>query len=104
MSSRRYHSLIRGGKGQYHFTYIVTPEKHKRLAAYCVGVLSIIGWWVITCSGISNNVQSIIGMVQFAHPSYQHELWHSYLLYLAVISISRKFSRSRKPTDVYSMD
>lgn len=100
LSRPRYCALIRSGQGQYHFTYIVAPEKYKRLAAYCVGVLSIIGWWVITCSGISNNVQSIIGMVQFAHPSYEHHLWHSYLLYLAVISISRKSLRSGKPYEV----
>lgn len=75
--------------GQYHFTYILAPEKHKNIAAFSVGTLSVIGWWVITCSGISNNVQSIIGMIVFVDPTFTPQRWHMYLMYLALIAITR---------------
>ncbi|KAF7551759.1 hypothetical protein G7Z17_g4789 [Cylindrodendrum hubeiense] len=74
--------------GQYHFTYAVAPKKHKRVAAFCVGVLSVVGWWVITCSGISNNVQSILGMVVFMNPNFEPKQWHSYLMYVGLIFLT----------------
>ncbi|KAM6538176.1 hypothetical protein FALCPG4_000059 [Fusarium falciforme] len=74
--------------GQYHFTYILAPEKHRRFAAFAVGTISVLGWWVITCSGISNNVQCIIGMILFVKPEYEPQNWHSYLLYVGLILIT----------------
>ncbi|KAJ2989390.1 hypothetical protein NUW58_g3491 [Xylaria curta] len=74
--------------GQYHFTYIVAKEKHRNFAAFVVGVLSIIGWLFITCSGISNNVQSIIGIVIFIHPDFVAQQWHSYLIYVGLILVT----------------
>ncbi|KAM5343328.1 hypothetical protein ACJ41O_014294 [Fusarium nematophilum] len=74
--------------GQYHFTYILAPEKHRKFAAFAVGTVSVLGWWVITCSGISNNVQCIIGMIIFAKPDYVPQQWHSYLLYVGLILIT----------------
>ncbi|KAK1763317.1 amino acid/polyamine transporter I [Phialemonium atrogriseum] len=74
--------------GQYHFTSVLAPQRFRRFAAFAVGVLSIVGWWVITCSGISNNVQSILGMVTFANSDYEAKQWHSYLLYVALIGIT----------------
>ncbi|KAH9238190.1 hypothetical protein K456DRAFT_1747782 [Colletotrichum gloeosporioides 23] len=71
--------------GQYHFTSILAPKKHKKFAAFSVGLLSIVGWWVITCSGLSNNVQSIMGMVQFVNPSFEPQRWQFYLVYLALL-------------------
>lgn len=64
-----------------------------------MGVLSIVGWWIITCSGISNNVQSIIGMATFANPDYESKQWHSYLLYVALILITRKLTNNPFPHD-----
>ncbi|KAF9881544.1 amino acid permease [Colletotrichum karsti] len=71
--------------GQYHFTFILAPKKHKRFAAFSVGLLSITGWWVITCSGLSNNVQSIMGMVQFVNPDFEPQRWQFYLVYLGLL-------------------
>lgn len=78
--------------GQYHFTYILAPKRYRRFAAFAVGIISVLGWWVITCSGISNNVQCIIGMVLFVNPDYQPQNWHSYLLYIGLILITREAS------------
>ncbi|KAJ3562132.1 hypothetical protein NPX13_g8679 [Xylaria arbuscula] len=74
--------------GQYHFTYIVAKEKHRNFAAFVVGVLSIIGWLFITCSGISNNVQSIIGIIVFVNPDFVPQQWHSYLIYVGLIFLT----------------
>ncbi|ETS77689.1 hypothetical protein PFICI_09751 [Pestalotiopsis fici W106-1] len=74
--------------GQYHFTYILAPERRRNFAAFSVGMLSVAGWWVITASGISNNVQSIIGMIVFIDPDYEPQTWHSYLMYIALIFIT----------------
>ncbi|KAJ4248782.1 hypothetical protein NW762_012620 [Fusarium torreyae] len=74
--------------GQYHFTYILAPKKYRRFASFAVGTISVLGWWVITCSGISNNVQCIIGMILFAKPDYEPQNWHSYLLYIGLILIT----------------
>ncbi|KAM0552680.1 hypothetical protein ACHAPJ_007777 [Fusarium lateritium] len=64
------------------------PKKYRRFASFAVGTISVLGWWVITCSGISNNVQCIIGMILFAKPDYEPQNWHSYLLYVGLIMIT----------------
>ncbi|KAH0420645.1 amino acid permease [Colletotrichum camelliae] len=74
--------------GQYHFTSILAPKKHKKFAAFSVGLLSIVGWWVITCSGLSNNVQSIMGMVQVVNPNFEPHRWQFYLVYLALLVVT----------------
>lgn len=76
--------------GQYHFVYLLTPEKWKRFSAFVVGWLSIIGWWVLTCSGISLATVSVSGMVVFWFPDYVSHPWSTYLIYLAVIASTGK--------------
>ncbi|KAI2815195.1 hypothetical protein CBS115989_7882 [Aspergillus niger] len=34
--------------GQYHFCYILSPDRTKRYSAFVVGWLSILAWWVVT--------------------------------------------------------
>ncbi|KAL8969325.1 MAG: hypothetical protein Q9183_002054, partial [Haloplaca sp. 2 TL-2023] len=51
--------------GQYHFAYILAPTKHKRFAAFVVGWMTLLGWWIVTCSGMSLCAVSIAGIVNF---------------------------------------
>ncbi|KAH6679235.1 hypothetical protein B0J14DRAFT_293566 [Halenospora varia] len=51
--------------GQYHFVWILAPEKTRRFAAFFVGWFSIVGWWIITASGVSLAAVSIFGMAGF---------------------------------------
>lgn len=74
--------------GQYHFCYLLSTEKTKRFTAFTVGWFSIIGWWVLTCSGISLAAISIQGMVLFWFPGVTIHAWQLYLIYLAVIIAS----------------
>ncbi|KAJ4180743.1 hypothetical protein NW767_014317 [Fusarium falciforme] len=34
--------------GQYHFCYILSPEKTKRFTAFTIGWMSTLAWWVVT--------------------------------------------------------
>ncbi|KAI4235165.1 MAG: hypothetical protein LQ349_003345 [Xanthoria aureola] len=74
--------------GQYHFTYILAPTKHKRFAAFVVGWMTLLGWWVVTCSGLSLCAVSVAGMVNFWHPAFEATRWQVYLIYLASIFIT----------------
>ncbi|KAL8935207.1 MAG: hypothetical protein Q9216_005535 [Gyalolechia sp. 2 TL-2023] len=74
--------------GQYHFTYILAPTRHKRFAAFIVGWMTLLGWWVVTCSGLSLCAVSVAGMINFWHNEFEAERWQVYLIYLASILIT----------------
>ncbi|KAI9718467.1 MAG: hypothetical protein M1828_006712 [Chrysothrix sp. TS-e1954] len=74
--------------GQYHFTFILAPTRHKRFAAFVVGWMTLIGWWVITCSGVSLCAVSIAGMINFWHEDFEAAAWQVYLIYLATILLT----------------
>ncbi|RDW88297.1 hypothetical protein BP6252_00329 [Coleophoma cylindrospora] len=71
--------------GQYHFVYLIAPEKHKRFAAFLVGWLSILAWWIVTSSGISLAAASIVGMASFWDNSWAPQQWQVYIVYVALI-------------------
>ncbi|KAL8735111.1 MAG: hypothetical protein Q9166_000987 [cf. Caloplaca sp. 2 TL-2023] len=74
--------------GQYHFTYILAPTKHKKFAAFVVGWMTLLGWWVITCSGVSLCAVSVAGFIKFWHNDFEAARWQIYLIYLATIFLT----------------
>lgn len=52
--------------GQYHFCYILSPDRTKRYSAYVVGWLSILAWWVVTyvsyldLSGVASDRMAVV--------------------------------------------
>ncbi|KAL9632290.1 MAG: hypothetical protein Q9204_003856 [Flavoplaca sp. TL-2023a] len=74
--------------GQYHFTYILAPNRHKKFAAFVVGWMTLIGWWVITCSGVSLCAVSVAGLIRFWHPDFEAARWQIYLIYLATVFLT----------------
>ncbi|KAH6989506.1 amino acid/polyamine transporter I [Ilyonectria sp. MPI-CAGE-AT-0026] len=74
--------------GQYHFCYILTPEKSKRFTAFVVGWMSTLAWWIVTCSGISLAAATLSGMISFFEPDFVVQRWQIYLLYVAVALIT----------------
>ncbi|GKZ17763.1 hypothetical protein AbraIFM66951_010831 [Aspergillus brasiliensis] len=84
--------------GQYHFCYILSPDRTKRYSAYVVGWLSILAWWVVTCSGISLVALCISGIAHFSHSGYSATQWQTYLLYLAasVVTIIPVFAMPKR--------
>ncbi|KAJ5165189.1 uncharacterized protein N7500_007019 [Penicillium coprophilum] len=74
--------------GQYHFVYIIAPQKHKRFAAFMTGWMSILGWWMVTCSGLSLVAKAALGLGQFLYPDFEIKQWHEYCVYLASIIVT----------------
>ncbi|KAK7419472.1 hypothetical protein QQZ08_010842 [Neonectria magnoliae] len=74
--------------GQYHFCYILTPEKSKRFTAYVVGWMSTLAWWIVTCSGISLASATLAGMISFFDADFVVQRWQIYLLYVGVAVIT----------------
>lgn len=85
--------------GQYHYTYLVSPDKIKKPLAFFTGWFSILGWWIITCSGHLLVAVSVSGMAQFWHPDYVSHRWHVYLIYLATAAITSEW----KPSESYDL-
>lgn len=77
-------------KGQYHFTYILAPHLLRSFAAYTVGMINIISWWVTTASGTFLTAISAFGIAKFCHPGFADAQWQVYLCYVLVIIMTCK--------------
>ena len=86
---------LTAGQGQYHFVWIVAPEKTKRFAAFVAGWFSVIGWCIVTASGVSLAAVSIFGMVEFWHEDFVGHRWMIYCVYLAVIVVTCRCANSK---------
>ncbi|VUC29731.1 unnamed protein product [Clonostachys rosea] len=69
--------------GQYHFCYILAPEKSKKFTAFVIGWLSVIAWWIVTCSGLSLFAITLSGVINFWIPDFVASGWQIYLIYVA---------------------
>ncbi|KAL4906340.1 hypothetical protein BDW74DRAFT_177354 [Aspergillus multicolor] len=74
--------------GPYHFTYIVAPERTKNVAAYMVGMINVIAWWVNTASGTIYTAISAFGICQFLIDGFKGQQYQVYLSYLLVILLT----------------
>jgi len=70
--------------------FILAPGHSKRFAAFVMGWMTLLGWWIITCSGISLCVVSVSGLVSFWIDSFQASQWQLYLMYLVTVFITGK--------------
>lgn len=62
----------------------------KRPLAFFTGWFSILGWWIITCSGHLLAAVTVVGLVSFWHPGFGHERWNVYVVYVAVAAFTSK--------------
>ncbi|BCS28163.1 uncharacterized protein APUU_61211S [Aspergillus puulaauensis] len=74
--------------GQYHFCYILSPPNTRKYSAYIVGWISILAWWIVTCSGISLAAAVLNGIVAFCYPDYTGNQWQTYCIYVAVSTVT----------------
>ncbi|KAJ5775639.1 amino acid/polyamine transporter I [Penicillium nucicola] len=74
--------------GQYHFVYIIASKNTRRFGAFVTGWMSILGWWMAACSGISLVANTILGLAQFLHPEFEIKQWHLYCVYLTILIIT----------------
>lgn len=52
--------------------------------------MTLLGWWIITCSGVSLCAVSVQGMISFWLDSFETGRWQTYLIYLATIGVTGK--------------
>lgn len=50
--------------------------------------MSILGWWMITYSGLSLVAKAALGPGQFLHPDFEIKQWHEYSVYLTTIIVT----------------
>ncbi|GAP85727.1 putative choline transporter [Rosellinia necatrix] len=74
--------------GQYHFCYILSADKTKRFSAYVIGWMSMLAWWIVTCSGVSLAAATLSGMINFFHPEFVATAWQVYFFYVATAVIT----------------
>lgn len=55
-----------------------------------VGIFAILAWWIGTASGTIYIAISTFGTIQFWYPDLVVTQWQVYLLYLALIGLTRK--------------
>ncbi|KAM0541007.1 hypothetical protein ACHAPJ_013407 [Fusarium lateritium] len=68
--------------GQYHFAYILAPPKTRNFAAYVTGMITIIAWWIGTCSGTLYTAISAFGCAAAWFPDFAQERYQKYLDYM----------------------
>ncbi|KAE8354855.1 amino acid transporter [Aspergillus coremiiformis] len=74
--------------GQYHFTYIMAPECSRDFAAYTVGIINVVAWWVTTASGVIYTAISAFGIAKFWYPNFGGTQWQVYLCYVLVVIVT----------------
>lgn len=50
--------------------------------------MTLLGWWVITCSGVSLCAISVAGIIGFWQEGFEATRWQIYLIYLASILLT----------------
>ncbi|KAF9883680.1 hypothetical protein FE257_003064 [Aspergillus nanangensis] len=81
-------SALPSSGGQYHFTYIVAPTFSKNFAAYAVGILNILAWWINTASGTIFTAISAFAISKIWYPEFTGEQWQVYLCYVLVLALT----------------
>ncbi|PPJ61050.1 hypothetical protein CBER1_01960 [Cercospora berteroae] len=74
--------------GQYHFCYIIAPEKSRNFFGFVIGWMSVLAWWIVTCSGLSLIAVTISGIANFRYPSFVASQWQMYVIYLGACLIT----------------
>ncbi|KAH5646974.1 hypothetical protein HBI51_104840 [Parastagonospora nodorum] len=78
--------------GQYHWTYMLAPEKWKRGLSYSTGWQSIIAWQATTASAAYLSATACQGLVINNRPDYVPERWHGTMMVFALILVALLFN------------
>ena len=55
------------------------------------GWMSVLAWWLVTCSGVSLAAVSTAGIAAFFHPDFVVQRYQLWCIYVAVAFITGKF-------------
>lgn len=67
--------------GQYHWTYLLAPPSIARSLSWVAGWFSTCGWIALAATASSLAGQLITGAYALAHPDYEPERWHIFVVY-----------------------
>jgi choline transport protein len=73
--------------GQYHFAYMIAPERYRASIAFSVGWLSSFAWLFTTASANLFCAQICVNLATLYNPEYVWTQWQVYLVYSGVLII-----------------
>ncbi|CAH6720155.1 choline transport protein [[Candida] jaroonii] len=72
---------------QIHWTYVLAPNKFKKVSSYVVGILSL-GGWIFACFASTFVATSFVfSLVSLYHPEFVYETYQFYLVYAAIVVV-----------------
>lgn len=71
--------------GQYHFTYVLAPPKHRIFLSWFTGWIATIGWIADIAAGVFFGGTIIQGLAVLNYPDYAPERWQATLLMYACL-------------------
>ena len=71
----------------------MSPTSTRKFAAYVVGLLNIVAWWINAASGTIYVAISAFGIAELWYPDLEGKHWQIYLCYLLVIGLTCKSGR-----------
>lgn len=74
--------------GQYHWVWMLAPQRCRKFLSYIMGWLVICGWQAILAGGGYFGGALIVALIQLNHDNYVPELWHGTLLFWAIVILS----------------
>ncbi|KAH8101637.1 amino acid transporter [Cristinia sonorae] len=74
--------------GLYYWAYMTASPRWKMFSCYICAWSMVISTPLACCSITYSAAQLLIATVQLAHPDYEAQAWHIYLVYLAMMFIS----------------
>lgn len=67
--------------GQYHWTWLIAPERFKRGASYATGMINIFAWLAISASVCVIIPNIVLGLAAYWNPTFVPQKYQSFLLY-----------------------
>ncbi|KAH7103349.1 amino acid transporter [Auriculariales sp. MPI-PUGE-AT-0066] len=74
--------------GLYYWTYMTAPPRWKMSWCYLCAWSMVISTPLACCSITFSAAQLLMSTVQLAHPDYEAQAWHTYLVYVAMMFVS----------------
>ena len=70
---------------QYYWSFMVSSDKHRALAAYVSGWISVLGWWLGSASVCNFIASMVLAIVTLWYPVYTIERWQQWLVYVGIV-------------------
>ncbi|KAF3008411.1 hypothetical protein E8E13_001720 [Curvularia kusanoi] len=78
--------------GQYHWVYVLAPDRRRAVLSYFIGWQSVIAWQATAAGGAYVSATSTQGLVINSQPSYIPERWHGTLIAILLVTLCGLFS------------